>query len=271
MAKKNPFIALLTDFGAADAYVGIMKGVIYSINPQARIIDVSHESAPQQIDQAAFLLWSAYKYFPAGTIFVCIVDPGVGSLRKIFCVQTSNYTFLVPDNGMLKFVLGETQVKGVYDVSKPKIFSHPVSATFHGRDIFAPLAARLSMGEKPSVFGRPAKASLNVELLVSVHPKRVMKYEGKVIHIDRFGNIVTNLLLPESRLPKFRCLLEKKTIEQQVLYYAENDSGDLIIVRGSSGLLEISIRNGSAATATRAKLGQRVTLELLSNEKDDHA
>ena len=265
MPKRNSIIALLTDFGLADAYVGIMKGVIYTFNPQARIIDISHEVEPQQVDQAAFLLWSSYRYYPKGTIFVCVVDPCVGGSRKILCAQTNMYTFIAPDNGVMKFILGEAHVKNVYDVSKPKVFTHPISSTFHGRDIFAPIAASLSQGEKPLLFGRPVHAETQVESFISVNAKTSATYEGKIIHIDRFGNIITNLMLPETRLSKFVCKIEKKRIERQVEYYAESESDEFVIVRGSSRLLEISKRNYSAARQLNAVTGQRVTLEVKEN------
>ncbi len=263
MARKNPLLVLLTDFGATDSYVAAMKGMIYTKHPLARIVDLSHDVEPHNIDEAAFLLWNAYKYFPEGTIFVVVVDPDVGSQRRIICVQTARYTFLVPDNGILKFIIGESQVRGVYDVTKPRIFSHAISQTFHGRDIFAPIAALLARGEKLSLFGRPAHVTSPIETFVSVDEGIQGVYKGKVIHIDRFGSIMTNILLPEAPLPPFQVKIEKKKITRQAQFYAEMKKGDLFIIRGSTRLLEISVRHGSAARALKVSTGASVTLEIL--------
>ncbi|TLY27641.1 MAG: SAM-dependent chlorinase/fluorinase, partial [Ignavibacteria bacterium] len=152
--RSRPTIALLTDFGLSDPYVGSMKGVISAIAPGTPILDLSHEVLPQNITQAGYLLWSCYKYFPAGTIFVCVVDPGVGSGRRVLCVDGAGYRFLGPDNGLLQLVLDSLDGYSIVIVENRRYFRNEISPTFHGRDIFAPVAAHLSRGVRSASLGR---------------------------------------------------------------------------------------------------------------------
>ena len=154
-------IALLTDFGTKDYFVGAMKGVILGINENAGIIDITHEIEPQNISEASFTLRACYKNFPSHTIFVAIVDPGVGSKRRAILVETEDYFFIAPDNGLLSFVFNESEDFTVYEITNEKFFYHPVSKTFHGRDIFAPCAAHLSKKMLPSEFGKEINDFIN--------------------------------------------------------------------------------------------------------------
>ncbi len=190
--RRQRVITLLTDFGYQDAYVGIMKGVIAGINPLANIIDICHNVPPQDIFNGAYLLYTAYKYFPKDTIHVAIVDPGVGSKRDIVCIKTKDSFFLVPNNGILSFIVQEEKPNGIFRVTNNKYFLPTTSNTFHGRDIFAPVAAHLSLGIKPQLLG----IKINQLTLLDI-PKPTSKktglLEGQIIYIDRFGNLITNI------------------------------------------------------------------------------
>lgn len=248
-------IALLTDFGTRDHYVGAMKGVILSIAPSAVIVDISHEVAAQDVREAAYTLRACYRDFPGGTTFVAVVDPGVGSERRAILVEADGYYFIGPDNGLLSFVLNEEA--RIFILSNELYFRHPVSSTFHGRDIFAPVAAHLFAGVGLEEFGpriydpfrisggRPAISGEGTE--------------GEVIHIDRFGNLVTNITsegLPASYIVE----INGGAIEKRCTYYAEANKGELFSIAGSAGFLEISVRDGSAAEMLGAKIGQKVSV-----------
>lgn len=238
-------IALLTDFGTKDYYVGAMKGVILSINENANIIDISHEIEPQNVLSASFVLESCYKNFPPKTIFVAVVDPGVGSDRKAVLVETENYYFIAPDNGLLSFVYENEKNFRVFELTNRKFFADNISNTFHGRDIFAPVAAHLSKGVKPASFGAEIEEIVKFDE-VSADRENADLFEVKLIHIDRFGNLVTNLRkenLPE----KFAVEIGGKVIDKVCRFYAQAEENELIMIFGSSGRLEISAVNGSAA------------------------
>lgn len=188
----NPVITLTTDFGMTDAYVGIMKGVILGINPEASIVDICHTIQPQNVTQAAFVLSTAFPYFPQGTIHLVVVDPGVGTKRRAVILITHQALFVAPDNGVLSYVIKEAEPRfEAITISNPRFWRSPVSFTFHGRDILAPVAAHLSLGVPPREFG-------DVIHSLSVFP-RPQPYQGAegelvghIIHIDRFGNLITN-------------------------------------------------------------------------------
>ena len=189
----SKIITLLTDFGTRDGFVAAMKGVILNINPKIQIVDISHEVPPQDINCANFILYSYYRYFPKGTIHLCVIDPGVGTKRQILCVRTENYYFLAPDNGLLSLVLNEEKVRKIVSLSNRKYFLKPISATFHGRDIFASAAAHLSCGLKMEKLGERVSNLYLLKEAIPTISKRGTSLEGEIIHIDRFGNLVTNI------------------------------------------------------------------------------
>ncbi|HQU83523.1 MAG TPA: SAM-dependent chlorinase/fluorinase [Pyrinomonadaceae bacterium] len=233
------FIALLTDFGTRDYYVGAMKGVILSINENANIIDISHEIEPQNIRSASFVLANCFQNFPAKTIFVAVVDPGVGSERKAILVETDKYYFIAPDNGLLSFVFENVENFRIFELTNREFFAENVSNTFHGRDIFAPVAAHLSLGISPEMFGNRVN---NYKVI-----KQTKDFENaEIIHIDRFGNLVTNLR--QENLPeKFAIEIGETLINKICRFYAEAEDDELIMILGSSGFLEISAKGSSAA------------------------
>jgi len=259
----KPVITLTTDFGLSDAYVAVIKGVILSVNPEANIIDITHSIEPQNIAQAAFVLNVAYRYFPKHSFHIAIVDPGVGSERRGIILKAPSAIFIAPDNGILSYVINELSLndrpsgypqnleevklkKGLEAVAitDPRFWRHPVSPTFHARDIFAPVAAGLSLGISPYEFG---------EKISSVHafpsPKLSLDSQdnlvGQILYIDHFGNLITNIRSAD--LPQGNVIVQAAAQQiQGITRYYEQKEGLMAII-GSSGYLEISLRDGSAA------------------------
>lgn len=256
MSQSPRVVALLTDFGHQDHYVGTMKGVILSGNPKTRIIDISHEVHPQQVRQAAYLLWASYKFFPPETVFVCVVDPGVGSKRRIIAARAGNFLFLAPDNGILDVVISGEELHEavqVYPVpensGRRKFFPQNISSTFHGRDIFAPVAAMLAAGKSLKQLGSPVRLEPRSLPFTDLSGNSTFAH---VLHIDRFGNVVTNIQLtrPSQNLQWFPSLrVGKKVISTWIRFYDEAPPGRPCLIVGSSNLVEISVKNGSAAVA----------------------
>lgn len=266
--KKRPVITLLTDFGTEDSYVGIMKGVISGINPEASVIDLCHEISPQDVLEGAYVLYSSYKFFPGGTIYVSVVDPGVGSERKIICVKTRNYLFLAPDNGILSLVLTDEKPQLIVDVTNKNYFLPAISETFHGRDIFAPVAAHLSAGVNPSKLGKERKKIKVLEMPSSDNSTKGVLV-GEIIYIDRFGNLITNirrgdfLNLLGAVLPRpndVTVKAGKRKISGISNSYADVPAGKPLAIFGSSGFLEISVNRGSAHDVLGLKRGAYVTV-----------
>lgn len=256
-------IALITDFGTRDYFAGAMKGVILTINPNAGIIDITHDIAPQNIDEAAYVLRSCYRDFPEGTIFVAVVDPGVGSERRAILAVSDGRYFIAPDNGLLCFVLDKNS--RVYELTESRFFRTPVSDTFHGRDIFAPVAAHLSLGVSANAFGNEISDPVGRE----ESAPRVFEdgLEGEVIHIDRFGNLITNI--DAGKLPEmFTLEINGVTIERKVDFYAEAREGEAFAIVGSAGYLEISVRDGSAKEALSIGVGQAIVIRDYSAGKE---
>lgn len=256
-----PIITLLTDFGHRDYFVGAIKGVILSINPAASIVDITHEIPPQDIQAAAFNLLCCYETFSTGTIHVAVVDPGVGSKRKPILIECAEQFFLGPDNGLFSWVCEREKQWRAIHLTNEDSFRHPVSNTFHGRDIFAPIAAVLSKGRSISELGEPVADIVQLE---SLEPKQLGggAVEGRVIHIDRFGNCITNLRAEHLASPAKLTIgeIEVTTFRR---FYAQDgsDQSEFSCVTGSAGFLEISIRNASAAAVLNAQRGQKVVLD----------
>jgi len=249
-------IALLTDFGTRDHYVAAMKGAILSINPQAAIIDITHEIEPQNIKSAAFTLLACYRDFPAKTIFVVVVDPGVGSKRRGIAASSGGYNFIGPDNGVFSFAL-EDDTK-IVELKSSEYFAERVSSTFHGRDIFAPAAGHLAKGVEREILGPPINDPVLFEF-PKPHPLHDGAVMAEIIHIDHFGNLITNIAqqdLPE----RFRVEIGGRPIGKHRKFFAEGESGELISIVGSSGFLEIVVNQGSAENLLNAKPGQNFCL-----------
>lgn len=261
MTHARPVLTLLTDYGLRDIYVGVVRGVILGIAPSATIVDLSHEVAPQAVAEAAFLLDAAAPYFPWGTIHVCVVDPGVGTERRIICARTARATYLAPDNGLLARVLERDPPAHLVSVENASYFLPKVSTTFHGRDIFAPVAAHLANGLDPRALGPEVR---ELQPLPMPRPREVGAglIAGEVIHVDRFGNVVTNVGEPFA-LRVQAAHLGPSRIEGPVCRaYADRDEGEPLLIFGSSGFLEVSINGGDAARTYSVRRGDPITIEL---------
>jgi len=262
-------ITLLTDFGTADYFVGAMKGAILSVNPRAVITDITHEVPPQDIDSAAFMLLGAYKTFPPGTIHVAVVDPGVGSARRPIIVKAGKQFFVGPDNGIFTYIYEREPKHQTFHVTAEKYFRKPTSTTFHGRDVFAPVAAALSNGVKVEAFG--PKISDEVRLENSLVPEvKDGRVKGRIIQIDRFGNCITNITRDLLGGEGARLVVKGKTIRKFQDFYADESGrrNELFAIWGSAGFLEISVAGDSAADKLGAKIGDRITVTGLQNLQD---
>jgi len=254
-------ISLLTDFGTRDAFVGIMKGVILGINPAACLVDLSHEVPAQDIRAGALILRSAAAFFPPGTIHVAVVDPGVGSARRALLLETRNAVFIGPDNGLLSLAAPAEAVVRSLQLTNPEYWLAPRSHTFHGRDVFAPVAAHLSLGVAPERFG-PSVPTLE-RVTLPVAERRGTGLTGSVISIDHFGNLVTNITEADlGPFSKERLLvsIEGVRIHGIVTSYAAVAVGAPAALINSWGMLEIAVRNGSAAQQFGVQPGHPVYL-----------
>ena len=262
---NRPCISLLTDFGLHDTYVGQMKGAIAAINPAANVVDLTHAIPPQQVLQAAIALADAVDPFPAGTIHVAVVDPGVGSSRRAIAAEIGSQKFVCPDNGLLSVVLRRQQLRRAVLLDQPRWWTPAVSHTFHGRDLFAPVAAAWSLGHDLSEFGSPLVEPLMElslpDLVVDVDAVTGQTIvRGCVLAVDHFGNLVTNV--PRAAIP-----LESTSIEVIVgqtrlrgieRCYSDRGPGECLALFGSSGRLEIAVVNGNAARLLEMDVGNAV-------------
>lgn len=257
--KKSGIITLLTDFGLKDSYAGIMKAVIYSINPHACIIDLTHEITPHDILEGAFSLLQASRFFPKGTIHIAVVDPGVGGRRKNLIIETGKYKYVVPDNGIAALAV-ENSTEGIkiYEINNDRYFLKNISNTFHGRDIFSPVGAYLSKGIKAKKIGTRIDRYQNLSIPEIKKSGKLLS--GAIIHIDRFGNLVTNAgIAITDRIEYIEIKGEKIT---SISNSYEDSAGELLAIKGSAGFLEISINGRSAAEQLKAKKGDIVYLYL---------
>jgi S-adenosylmethionine hydrolase len=253
-----PLITLTTDFGTKDYFVGIVKGVILGINPQAELVDLVHDLPPQGVLQAAFALFNAFTWFPEGTIHLAIVDPRVGSDRDILAVAADNHIFIAPDNGLLSYVLDNAKQYDARKVENQALFLANVSRTFHGRDIMAPVAAHLSLGfELESVGPKVGSPMLLPDLKPAIGRDSI---EGRVIYVDRFGNLITNI--PNRSIHDWKAAISAGPMEIQGLSLSYNSvqPGEYLAVEGSSGFLEIARNMGPAENPPGLTLGSPVRI-----------
>ena len=273
MNETARIITLTTDFGTSDAYVGIMKGVILGINPNTQMVDLTHAIPPQDIYEAAFSIYAAYRYFPKGTIHIIVVDPGVGSDRQAIVSHIDNAFFVCPDNGVLSYLLPGVENQGRHAIDSVAIQNSAyclpeVSNTFHGRDIFAPVAAHLSLGVPLDDIG-PAVPTL-VQLPIQVPEFSGNTLTGQIVKIDRFGNAITNI--PETAIARLESALTAEMPIYEISVgsvrlnrlnraYAESGVGEPLAIIGSSGLLEIAINSGNAKEGLAIKRGDPVIVQ----------
>ncbi len=252
---------MTTDFGLRDWFVGTMKGVIAGIAPGTTVIDITHDLAPGDIRAGAFALAAAYRYFPKGTVHLAVIDPGVGSQRKAIVVETSDYFFAAPDNGLLALALRREKVQKIRVLENTSFFLKPVSNTFHGRDIFAPVAAHLSRGIDLKDFG-PKRNEL-VQLPGLAPRQRGNRTEGQVAYIDRFGNAITNIYaegLGREDGAAWEVVIGRKTLCRVRHYYQSVRRNAPLGLVGSSGFLEVAINGGSAARRLGLRVGTPVAI-----------
>ena len=259
-------ITLLTDFGTDDEYVGLMKGVILSINPSATIVDLTHQINPQDIVQAAFTIHSGYHYFPKGTVHLIVVDPGVGTERGLLALKLENHFFIAPDNGVLSLLLNENGISSLNQITNPNYFRASVSQTFHGRDIIAPVGAHIASGVEVNELG-PEIDVLNVVCFDQLDALCTEQGElkGEVVAIDHFGNLITNIkseqlteCLPAGPQAKIRIKIRSNVIKGLAGTYANMPSDTPLALIGSRGYLEIAVNKGNAAQRLKAKKGDEV-------------
>jgi S-adenosylmethionine hydrolase len=258
-----PVITLTTDFGLSDHYVGVMKGVIVSICPRARIVDISHGVGAFEIAEAAFTISQAYRYFPRGTVHLVVVDPGVGTSRRPILAQAAGQNFIAPDNGVLSMIYAREKHK-VRAISSVRYFLQPVSNTFHGRDIFAPAAAHLAAGVAPARFGKPIADYLRLDFDKPVRTGR-RAWTGAILKVDRFGNLVTNFSVedfPDLDKRGFEMAAGPQRIGMLARHYAERGPGEPFLIVGSAGYYEISVGQASAAKLLGCAAGAPLELTL---------
>jgi S-adenosylmethionine hydrolase len=254
-------ITLTSDFGLKDPYVAEMKGVILTINPKATLIDITHDIEKFNIRMAAFMLASAAPYFPEGTVHLAVVDPGVGTQRRAILIQTKKGFFVGPDNGILILVAQSQGIEHVYQLTNPKFMLPKISSTFHGRDIFAPAAAHLEKGVQPIEFGPEIKDPIEPEFAKVKRGNNSLI--GEVMHIDGFGNIITNINEKMVQNYAKKVNVELPSISLKLTFgkaYAQAKPKEPIVLIGSHGFMEIALNQGSAAEKFHAKVGDKIAV-----------
>ncbi len=252
---KNPPVVLLTDFGYADEFSGVLRGVLLSINPNCSIVDLTHGIRPQDIFHASFVLASSASFFPAGSIFLVVVDPGVGTDRRALLLRAGGYYFIGPDNGVLYSAATELGIDTMIQLTNPEYFLHPVSSTFHGRDIFAPAAAHLSLGKPMNSFGTSCTNILPLEVPRPLPCEQPYEHGLvlRILHVDHFGNMILNIRGKEFLQWKKRNFLIEIPIQNTSIRissfcsaYEQAPDNEPVILISSSGYAEIAVKNASA-------------------------
>jgi S-adenosylmethionine hydrolase len=262
---KLPLVALLTDFGEDDYFVASLKAVILNLSPQARIVDICHAIPSFDIAAAGFVLFAAYKYFPQDTVFLVIVDPGVGGKRRILVVKTRKYYFIAPDNGVLSLALGGEAVQEIREITNPQFFLPHPSQTFEGRDKMAPAAAWLSRGARLEAFG-PAVKNFRRKKIPGAEISG-SKIQGRVLYADKFGNLITNIpagavesLAAEKSKERLSLFIAGKKYGGLRENYSAARKGEVFFIAGSLGLIEVSAREAPAADRLKLRKNQGITI-----------
>lgn len=265
-------IALMTDFGYKDPYVGVMKGVIKSINPDVEIVDLTHGITRHSILEAAVNLLVSAKYFPQGTIFVVVVDPGVGSERRALLVETNNYILIGPDNGCLSLLMERDGVRRAFDISSSRYRLANVSSTFHGRDVFAPIAAWVSRGVPLENIGVEIDAGSAVKVCIErpVHDLEEKSIMGRVLYIDVYGNVMTNIEADHINLIDVKAGSKLNVIVDSNEYWCTYEKsfsrvprGELACYINSWGFLEVAVNMGDASQFLRVKPGDKISFKAI--------
>ena len=269
MAAKKTIITLTTDFGLKDHFVGVIKGVILNINPEADLVDITHDIPPHDVLQAAFTLKQAYAYFPSGTIHVVVVDPGVGTHRRVLAASSEKGYFLAPDNGVLSFLYAENAINDTREITADHYWLKPRTGTFDGRDIFAPVAAWMSKGVSISALGETIRDAIKIDI-----PQPALIQPGvwkcKILAVDHFGNLISNLTrenftacVEHGEQKRFAFRVGDQTISKVSMSYAEGQPNEVLAIFGSAGLIEFCVNQGSAAAVTSLQAGKDVLLKVV--------
>ena len=275
--SRRTIVTLTTDFGLRDPFVGIMKGVILSLNPEVELVDLSHQVNSHDILDGAFTLLESYRFFPPDTIHLVVVDPGVGSARRPILARTLKHAFVAPDNGVLSLVVEREETVEVRHVTADQYFLKPVSNTFHGRDVFAPVAGWLSCGIEPDKFGEVITDYVRTAPGQPPRPQRIKanganganganEVRGSVLKVDKFGNVITNLApedVPElfrESPPPFRIVVNRHEITRLASAYAGGGPAETVAILGSAGFLELAANLGSAAESLGVGPGAEVAV-----------
>ncbi len=272
-ATPRPVIAFMTDFGLDDGDVGVLKGVVLSIAANAQLIDITHTVAPQNVASGAWILSASYRYFPHGTVFVCVVDPGVGSSRRPIAVSAGDWYFVGPDNGLFSYILAEQPVHNVVTLSQSAYHLPQISSTFHGRDIFTPVAAHIASGVALAELGPSVDPITLQRLDLRLATRQGNEiHDARILHVDHFGNLVTNIplhLVPDlfSSSHVTTTFTEQKVgISERRRFFSEStESQDTqpFIFGDSSGYVGIAIRNGNAADTLHVSYGDTMTFVII--------
>jgi S-adenosyl-L-methionine hydrolase (adenosine-forming) len=267
MANSGRIVTLLTDFGLQDHFVAAMKGVLLTLNPDLNLVDISHLIPPRDIRSGAFTLGQAYACFPLNTIHLAIVDPGVGTARKAMALSAGGHFFVAPDNGILSYVMKDNEGFEAVEIAADHYFRKPVSPTFHGRDIFAPIAAWISRDVALRQLGPDLPDPIRLPIPAPAKVKEGL-IQGAVLAVDQFGNVITNLTpgelpgIDEAHPGAFRMLAGQREITIFRKTYGEGQAGEIFIVLGSAGYFEIAMKDGSAASALNLKSGAPIGVVL---------
>lgn len=262
----SPLLTLTTDFGSRDAYVAAMKGVILSIHPAARLIDITHEVTPQDVMEAAFVLRQAVPFFPAGTVHLVVVDPGVGTRRRPLALRHGGHCFVGPDNGLFALLLDVAAPDELVVLDRPAFWRAPEACdTFHGRDIFAPVAAHLAAGRALAEVGTPAEALQPLHWALPIDDAQGIR--GWIVHVDHFGNCVTNIPRPQFEHRRngrpLKCFAGNAILTQVHPTYGAAETGEPLLLFGSSGFLEIAVNTGNASNLLDIRKGTPVNVVFL--------
>lgn len=253
-------VALLTDFGEEDWFVSAMKAVVRSINPHCQIVDITHQIPPQDVRTGAYVLAQVLRDFPAGTVVVAVVDPGVGTERSAIAGEIDGRLVVAPDNGLVSWCLAEARYARFVRLDRPEFFRKEVSHTFHGRDVFAPVAAHLSAGRKLVELGSPCSSVQTFAVPRPSYSSEEKLVRGEVVHVDRFGNLITNLT--NRFLDECSAILLERRKLRIVGTYAEGKKGEVVALPGSGGTVEIAAREAPVVRIAGARVGSQVVLKL---------
>jgi S-adenosyl-L-methionine hydrolase (adenosine-forming) len=265
----RPVVAIMTDFGLGESDIGVMKAVIIGITPDAQIIDITHDIPPQNVSLGAWVLSYGYRYYPGGTVFVCVVDPGVGSSRNAIVVHAGDWYFVGPDNGLFSYIYAQQVVHAAVALSNPAFHLPQVSSTFHGRDIFAPVSAHLARGVALHELGTSLDPQALRRIDVGPPERHGSRIDAHILHIDTFGNLITSI--PLDRVPdlftskhvKIVFLTTQAVVDRRKRFFAENPGDDQPFIFGdSSGYVGVAVQNGSAARSLNVSSGAPIIFDI---------